>query len=668
MAPKKRLPSTQSFSDIKELRHLPRKSFLEFLKKLQENPSLLQEHIASRNWIDSETFRRFNSVARIDKYELVEDAGTFSLESCDPGELCQLVCQEAPALTQLYLSAHKRSPCSLESPWRIIIGFDEFCPGSVLSPNQSKKTMCLYFNFLELGHATVVEAATWMCPIIIACEVEAQVEGGWSRIFADFLERLLFGPTGFLTAGVAISDGSECFTLFATLGVLMSDGDGLRKAFAWRGASSMRPCFRHSNVLKKDSGLLEHLEGWVEITHSEPSDFQVRTAMMFFDGVDKVEAAHRRAQARGITKTLFENICKSESMKFHPLALPWRLRLRDVDWFGCFAYDWVHTLLQDGPLHVELFEYLQQCKEAVWFPQVEQWLQLPWEFPKSFRRKGSQLWRIFSDWRSSRGGEHSKIHCSASELLGCYSLVRLLLELKVPNVPERAAAKDSFLLCCKLADICQSAKKRTMPMLEAANALEATHRAYMAKHIEVYGREFVRPKFHWMFDIADQFRRDAMVHDQLVVERLHLRVKRPAEIIDNTIRWERSVLAECLNHQMQDLQLLCGPSYMMDERVSRQAQFPNAIFCQNLRVMGMQLSVGDVLVWGDRAGKTVMCGQENDDFFVVLELWDKVEMLTASAAKYRTTGMRHCVVDALEVAMVCAWHHLNDDECLVVFH
>jgi hypothetical protein len=70
-------------------------------------------------------------------------------------------------------------------------------------------------------------------------------------VLADFLERCFFGPTGFLTSGAAITCGEDQFVLFADIGVLMSDGDGLRKAFAWRGAASMKPCFRHANVLKK---------------------------------------------------------------------------------------------------------------------------------------------------------------------------------------------------------------------------------------------------------------------------------------------------------------------------------------------------------------------------------------------------------------------------------
>jgi hypothetical protein len=32
----------------------------------------------------------------------------------------------------------------------------------------------------------------------------------------------------------------------------------------------------------------------------------------------------------------------------------------------------------------------------------------------------------------------------------------------------------------------------------------------MANHMEAYGRVSVRPKFHWMFDVAEQLREEAV--------------------------------------------------------------------------------------------------------------------------------------------------------------
>ena len=252
-----------------------------------------------------------------------------------------------------------------------------------------------------------------------------------------------------LTAGVAISYDGEAFLLYATLGILMSDGDGLRKATGWKGAGSMRPCFKHDNCLRKNSGLTDRLPGWYEITHNVPADFHRRSAADFFDSADKVEAAHRRWKDGRITKGLYQQISKAEALNYHPLALPWRLSLRhSINWFDKFTYDWVHTLLQGGPLEIEIFCYLKACKEFVDFPMVRDWLLLNWVFPAQLGSKGSNLWRIFSEWRQNKQtGEHDRLHASCSELLGSYQLVRLLLDLKVPAFSSRTIFVVFVVLC-----------------------------------------------------------------------------------------------------------------------------------------------------------------------------------------------------------------------------
>ena len=91
-------------------------------------------------------------------------------------------------------------------------------------------------------------------------------------------------------------------------------------------------------------------------------------------------------------------------------------------------------------------------------------------------------------------------------------------------------------------------------------------------------------------------------------------MKRPAEKIDNTRRWERSILAEALNDQIQDLHLLKGPCHVMGNSVAYIDEFPNAIFCKKMRVMGMGLAIEDVVFWQESAGMILTCGQDIDDF------------------------------------------------------
>ena len=100
------------------------------------------------------------------KYE-IED-GVFTLEYLDPSLMVQLVTQEAPRLAALYLDKFSTKPCTREAPWHAIIAFDEFNPGNATAGTDSKKSMCLYFNFIEFENAALCDDATWYCPLVLS--------------------------------------------------------------------------------------------------------------------------------------------------------------------------------------------------------------------------------------------------------------------------------------------------------------------------------------------------------------------------------------------------------------------------------------------------------------------------------------------------------------------
>jgi len=84
---------------------------------------------------------------------LVLACGTqwFEWEFASPTCLLQLTLMECPKLQTLYAEALRIHPCREDKPWRIVMGFDEFAPGSQLVVDNRRKAMNLYYNFLELG-------------------------------------------------------------------------------------------------------------------------------------------------------------------------------------------------------------------------------------------------------------------------------------------------------------------------------------------------------------------------------------------------------------------------------------------------------------------------------------------------------------------------------------
>ncbi len=75
-----------------------------------------------------------------------------------------------------------------------------------------------------------------------------QVDGGWPHMLRLFLERFIAGQSGFSTVGVPILIQGQERLLFARVSNLLTDGDGFRLCWDWKGASSLKPCFKHYNV------------------------------------------------------------------------------------------------------------------------------------------------------------------------------------------------------------------------------------------------------------------------------------------------------------------------------------------------------------------------------------------------------------------------------------
>jgi hypothetical protein len=197
------------------------------------------------------TALRFDSVKRIESMPLIE-GGFVDWEFADPNKLLVNLVEHSPALNRLFTEAVRISPPSVKKPWSLVVGFDEFVPGNKLKVDNRRKTMVLSFSFLELGQAALSQGLAWQTPVCLRASLIHSVVGGWSHFLKVYLQRQLVGPCGLSTSGVALVLSGQPVMLFARFTNLLSDGDGLRQALDWRGHGSLKPCFKHCNVFKKD--------------------------------------------------------------------------------------------------------------------------------------------------------------------------------------------------------------------------------------------------------------------------------------------------------------------------------------------------------------------------------------------------------------------------------
>jgi hypothetical protein len=123
-----------------------------------------------------------------------------------------------------------------------------------------------------------------------------------------FVERILYGQSGMSTVGMPVLIGGQQRVLFAKLTNLLSDGDGLRMGWDWKGAGSLKPCWKHFNVFKKDSGLAHRMPGYVEIDCSDPAFLRSWSASEVYFAADSVAAAAGKVAAGTMAKGDFEEL------------------------------------------------------------------------------------------------------------------------------------------------------------------------------------------------------------------------------------------------------------------------------------------------------------------------------------------------------------------------
>jgi hypothetical protein len=313
--------------------------------------------------------------------------------------------------------------------------------------------------------------------------------------------------------------------------------------------------------------------------------------------------------------------------------------------------DWVHNALQDGTWTVEAFLFIVACGPfGVTMEGLQAYMRSTFKFPKHRSAKGGALHQIFS---ASRNWE-AKLRCSASEALSMYPLLRHYVELHVELNPILAAKRASFDAACVVLDIILMAKRGLIPMAAAGQQLRAAVADHITKHVLAYGADHIKPKHHWMFDVAEQFERDPFVLDQFVIERKHLTVKTVASLIDNTRCFERSVLAGVILQQRRQLGQGDVVQNALEGKTAPLCGRPDARLGDRLCIDGCTISVGDVVICDGTAGKILACVAEGQGLFVMADEMQLERVLSRHSQRWRLTGSL-VLWPAASLEQVIAW-------------
>lgn len=565
----------------------------------------------------------------------------FKWEFLSPQLLLQRALGEGGALADLFerrLTSVRPSP---EAPWDLILYYDEITPGNVLRPDNKRKFMSVYMSFKQLG-AALFREESWLTISVVRMNQVHDVLGGWSRMLAEIMRHMFCKAESFIDVGVSLAL-REPTLMFARLGVVIADEAALKMMIDAKGASGLRPCPLCKNVVMKGSGLATHdpTNYLVELTCCDPGRFDRATDRDLFDAMSLLKEARATS-----TKKHFSELQRSVGFNYNEFGI-----LSDVSLLPLvrpattLRFDPMHCVLSNGVASVEVHLFLQRCNAELGlrFHHFETFCKASWTFPRNFREKGAAIHQVFNASRERASTETFK--ASASELLTVLPLLVHFADTCILPSGKLAAEVESLKLVGDMVAILQAGKAGDPDHESLKRVVHQHFQGFM----RVYGEEQVKPKHHYTLHLASQLERDNMTLDAFALERKHQSVKRVANNISNTQRYERSVLARVTVDYLRASAVcefgdgLKGQSGML---------VPGLTVAKSLCFCGLHFYEGDIIFQGGAASLVrACCADASGHLSLVVEPFRLVRRLSSKSGLWRRTNqLQHVRCSGINLA------------------
>ena len=178
----------------------------------------------------------------------------------------------------------------------------------------------------------------------------------------------------------------------------------------------------------------------------------------------------------------------------------------------------------------------------------------------------------------------------------------------------------------------------------------------------------MKPKHHWCYDIAEQLERDQgfqVLLDAFVVERLHLRFRDIGSRIDNSNRFEPTLLTLAIMHQKASLRTarttfgLLGPTETVFPDV------PELVMGASLELGGKKIAVGDVVFLnGISPGMVKACVRQNVALFVIVQLYQLRAKISEQSGTWQLSEDRKAW-HASDVQLALAWYEHGEHTTVI---
>jgi len=505
----------------------------------------------------------------------------------------QFFVAQSPALAETFQPRLQDKPCTLASPWSIILYCDEVTPGNVLRPDNRRKIQRFYMTFKELGAEVLSHAEAWFPLATLRSTVCKQVEGKLSCAMRAMLRGLFVGPAAFDRTGVVLQLPQGPTVLLARLTNMLGDESALRAVWSSKGAAGLLPCLLCKNICTRDLSAEDASSYLQDLSCSSAAALDLASDA---DIIEKVDAL--RAMRGHSTRAQFERQEKAYGLTFCATGVLADDDLRHaVRPASIHTYDSMHVYFSNGICSFETHLFLQAARPVgVTMDMVKMFMSARWQWPAHLRSKGRDLHSLFTPAR--QGASPDSFKASASEMLMLMPMLRHFVETVIRPTGQLGRESSSMLALCAVTDELQAIKRGG----GSVAALTTAIRDHMTLFGLAHGREAFKPKHHYALHLAAQIQRDEGLLDCFVLERKHQKIKAICQAIDNTRAFERSALPRVIQEQLRELS---APGWAQLGLRGRRLQCPSLAASQGASEaevapavigFGVTASAGDVVV------------------------------------------------------------------------
>lgn len=421
---------------------------------------------------------------------------------------------EIPCFERLMQQTFRRhgQACKLST----LLYFDEVTPGNPLHPDNLRKSVLVYVSFKEFGKH-LRSANAWLTVAIVKHNSTEELDGKFSRFLRDLLRLWTQSPLFSAGAIIDFPNGTPTVVRLAKNIEFLPDYAAACSAWQSKTASGLRPCLKCQNVMMKGADLLnyENDDGYlVSICCADATKFDLLAEADYAVIADALKDAAAEAELSGVHAPL-DREEKASGFTFHAEGLLQAQDLREhVN--VCTTYnDGMHTMYgSGGSVSIEIGLFIDALRKHVSLASVQDMIRADWHaasFVKTFKGSGN-AWRpagLLSEQKLSP----THYRGSASEVLCLVPLLSwLAYSLQAEGVaPELEEHYKSFLAVCNVSREYQLLKHTSFR--DSGSQLKEAISKHLVLFREAYGDDFVKPKHHLDFHVADQFDIDGVIID-----------------------------------------------------------------------------------------------------------------------------------------------------------